>query len=446
MVLNSTSISDKIIVKTTASNDIELTVVVTDDKGCQSRDTVDVFVYDLPTFNLPSPFCYNDTLVLDAAPQNIPAVPGIFQWYKNSSLIAGQNTSIVSVDTEGEYIITYSYQNCSADAKSIVFALPEIETTDALSCTGDDVKLSTTEIAGASYDWQLNKVSIGDLSESITETLQDTTRYLVYVTDLNGCTSLDSMDVIGIEKPIFELNDTSACADEVIILSSAPTNNFDYSAYNPVYNWTQDGTITGFTSDEIAVNEDGTYNGIIVIGQCVTADTAKVSFNPLPVSELPEENLEFCEDDTIGIVLDAGSTYQYFWTPTGDTSRTTLADEEGTYAVVLTNQFGCVTSDSVFVAMVCPPVIFVPTAFTPGIEGENQYFKVFSKYIETFDLTIYNRWGEVIFHTNDQNEGWDGMYLGEIMPVGTYPWVIRYTGRGDQTGEKIKDGRVTLLK
>ncbi len=444
--LNSTSISDKIIVKTTASNDIELTVVVTDDKGCQSRDTVDVFVYDLPTFNLPSPFCYNDTLVLDAAPQNIPAVPGIFQWYKNSSLIAGQNTSIVSVDTEGEYIITYSYQNCSADAKSIVFALPEIETTDALSCTGDDVKLSTTEIAGASYDWQLNKVSIGDLSESITETLQDTTRYLVYVTDLNGCTSLDSMDVIGIEKPIFELNDTSACADEVIILSSAPTNNFDYSAYNPVYNWTQDGTITGFTSDEIAVNEDGTYNGIIVIGQCVTADTAKVSFNPLPVSELPEENLEFCEDDTIGIVLDAGSTYQYFWTPTGDTSRTTLADEEGTYAVVLTNQFGCVTSDSVFVAMVCPPVIFVPTAFTPGIEGENQYFKVFSKYIETFDLTIYNRWGEVIFHTNDQNEGWDGMYLGEIMPVGTYPWVIRYTGRGDQTGEKIKDGRVTLLK
>ena len=96
--------------------------------------------------------------------------------------------------------------------------------------------------------------------------------------------------------------------------------------------------------------------------------------------------------------------------------------------------------------MVCPPIIHIPTAFTPTVDGGDQTFKVFSKYIETFDLTIYNRWGEVIFHTTDINEGWDGMYLGEIMPVGTYPWVIRYTGKGEHAGEKIKDGRVTLLK
>jgi gliding motility-associated-like protein len=91
--------------------------------------------------------------------------------------------------------------------------------------------------------------------------------------------------------------------------------------------------------------------------------------------------------------------------------------------------------------------IAYPTAFVPGSSIEdNATFKVIAReeYNDSFELQIYNRWGELIFITNNIDEGWDGTYKGNRMPEGTYVFIARFI---DQAGRTLKhSGNVVLLR
>lgn len=91
--------------------------------------------------------------------------------------------------------------------------------------------------------------------------------------------------------------------------------------------------------------------------------------------------------------------------------------------------------------------IAFPTAFVPGSSiVENATFKIIAReeYNSSFEMQIYNRWGELIFITNDINEGWDGTYKGNRMPEGTYVFIARFI---DRAGRTLKhSGNVVLLR
>ena len=95
---------------------------------------------------------------------------------------------------------------------------------------------------------------------------------------------------------------------------------------------------------------------------------------------------------------------------------------------------------------ICAPRIYIPNAFTPGVKGEDQMFKVFGKYFEAYKMIIFNRWGEAIFESTDRNIGWDGTYLGQPMPEGVYPVIIYYEGREEYSGQQKYTGQVTLIR
>jgi gliding motility-associated-like protein len=91
--------------------------------------------------------------------------------------------------------------------------------------------------------------------------------------------------------------------------------------------------------------------------------------------------------------------------------------------------------------------IAFPTAFVPGSSiPENATFKIIAReeYNSSFELQIYNRWGELLFVTNNIEEGWDGTYKGNRMPEGTYVFIARFV---DQAGRALKhSGNVVLLR
>jgi gliding motility-associated-like protein len=126
-------------------------------------------------------------------------------------------------------------------------------------------------------------------------------------------------------------------------------------------------------------------------------------------------------------------------------------DEEIIAYVDITNVYGtksCPVTDTIVVRDVCMPRIFPPTAFHPGdgnaIDGE---FTIKGKYYQNFKITVYSRWGEVIFYTEDENQHWDGTYRGELMPVGVYAYIITYEGKDDDTkGPYKKEGRIVLVR
>jgi gliding motility-associated-like protein len=113
----------------------------------------------------------------------------------------------------------------------------------------------------------------------------------------------------------------------------------------------------------------------------------------------------------------------------------------------MTNTFTCVLRDSIVLKEICPPMVYIPTGFIPGSKDENATFHVFGKDFTNYKLMIFNRWGEIIFVSTNQDVNWDGTYRGEPMPIGSYPYLITFNGvaKGHTEAQKI-EGRITIIR
>lgn len=90
------------------------------------------------------------------------------------------------------------------------------------------------------------------------------------------------------------------------------------------------------------------------------------------------------------------------------------------------------------------PVLWVPNAFTPNDDGLNSKFTTPYGSIKTFELKIYDRWGELMFSTKDIDNNWDGTYKGKPCPDGVYIYTLRYSGADNIS--KNQAGNITLLR
>ncbi|MBC7451710.1 MAG: gliding motility-associated C-terminal domain-containing protein, partial [Cytophagales bacterium] len=140
------------------------------------------------------------------------------------------------------------------------------------------------------------------------------------------------------------------------------------------------------------------------------------------------------------------------WNNNGATTQTNQVapKEDSTYAVYIRNKNDfCGINDSIRVRVICPPRMDVPTAFTPTKDGSgDQRFTGYGKFDYNYKMMVFNRWGEVIFISNDRGytSGWDGTYRGEPMPSGVYPWIVTYEGREEYKGPYKMHGAVTLIR
>lgn len=163
---------------------------------------------------------------------------------------------------------------------------------------------------------------------------------------------------------------------------------------------------------------------------------------------IPEKNAKICPKKTPGIDIKAVELKTYIWKPSGYTGNPLYVTDAGLYYLLGTTLEGCPVRDSVLVRTACDPEIHVPDAFTPNGDGKNDYFQVFGHEITSFDIKIFNRWGELIYHSNDFRFQWDGTYRNQTVPIGTYPYILSYGGTTFE-GEKISQtlsGDVTVVK
>jgi gliding motility-associated-like protein len=108
------------------------------------------------------------------------------------------------------------------------------------------------------------------------------------------------------------------------------------------------------------------------------------------------------------------------------------------------NGAGVVPSVSNVVTIVKEPNLFYPTAFTPNGDNLNDIFNVFGQFITSFEMKIFNRWGELMYATDDLDKGWDGLYKGTLMPEGTYVFRAAITDQAGRTFDR--SGTVVLLR
>lgn len=154
---------------------------------------------------------------------------------------------------------------------------------------------------------------------------------------------------------------------------------------------------------------------------------------------------------TSSLFTTANSSYQIIgWKPATifhnqfASSQSLITDSSLLITVVARSNSGCIDSASVIITVNPLNDLFIPNAFTPNGDGKNDVFRVLGEKIQKFDMKIYNRWGQLIFSSNERLKGWDGNFAGKHQPTGNYVYVLKATL---QNGNTInKKGTILLIK
>ncbi|HYK55616.1 MAG TPA: gliding motility-associated C-terminal domain-containing protein, partial [Flavisolibacter sp.] len=137
----------------------------------------------------------------------------------------------------------------------------------------------------------------------------------------------------------------------------------------------------------------------------------------------------------------------YSWNQGASVTPVYTIDRPGIYSILVRTSDGCTGDETVIVKdKGCVQAVYIPNAFTPNGDGLNDLFKVTAfGTLDHFDLQIYNRWGELVFKTNDVQKGWNGIYKQRLQSSDTFVWHARYRFAGS-TSLQSQKGTMTLVK
>jgi len=279
----------------------------------------------------------------------------------------------------------------------------------------------------------------------------------LYLVDLGYCNSPDSVVQQVFVNPLVEARfetPPAGCApyDAIFTNTSLAGRTFEWnfgdgspvsSDVNPTHTYTDPGTYT----IKLTAFDPGTCNLVDDTSITITVSnrpTAEFSFTPVvPVQNKP----------TIFNNLSSGGVKYKWLFGDGDSLIKTTKDTvlhqynaTGTYnaCLVTYNEFDCTDTACHEVQADILPLLDVPNAFTPGRFGRNSIIKVEGFGIGRMTWKIYNRWGQVVFETNDRKTGWDGTYRGSPQPMDVYQYTLDVQFTDGTT--KRKTGDITLIR
>jgi len=366
---------------------------------------------------------------------------------------------------------TYTYQTLSAaGCDSIATLHLSVNQGSASSFTISACESYTWPLNGQSYNQSgthsemLINVSGCDSMVTLQLTIQPEHNIILHESICEGQTySLDGFSYSETGIYVRELTTSSGC-DSIVTLNLTvhalpELNNGELyticSGQTAVLSGPQgvQGSLfwsTGETSTSITVDQSGDYTLTLTTPQgCETSGSVAVLVLPLPEPVMDTDYI-FCRGDNL--TLDAGNHgSEYAWSD-GTTESTLQVSHPGYYTVLITNSSGCQLTAFAHVLEYCDPVIFVPNSFTPDNDGINDYFRAYGENIAEFVMTIFNRWGEPVFQSNDINHGWDGSFLGGnfYTPDLVAPWIIRYKPHPAPAGREVHwrelEGHVVILR
>jgi gliding motility-associated-like protein len=179
---------------------------------------------------------------------------------------------------------------------------------------------------------------------------------------------------------------------------------------------------------------------------CATTQTLNVQVYPKPQISISDHDT-LCSEQEVN--FDAGSGYVAYRWQDGSTEPKMTATSEGIYWVTVTDNNGCQATDSVVLKQ-CELLLWMPNVFTPNADGLNDIFlPVYKLDIDiTFQMLIFNKWGEQIFSTNEISKGWDGTYKGVLCTEDLYTWTITFSAPDNYKflQKSPQSGNVMLLK
>lgn len=432
--------------------DKNVVLVAENDLGCKDTVSKTVNIYEKPPVGL----AFRDTLI--CPPDNLQLKAngvGTYTWSPAVEVSdAGIANPFVNPLATTTYYVEIEDDGCSNRDSVTVRVVDHVTLNlgDGLkACEGDEVELKSTTDA-TRFSWTpsttLNDGTVGNpLAKPAATTTYQLTAYI------SSCSATESITVTPVPYPVVVAGaDTTVCFETPAQLHATTDGNSFLWA--PEFNLQRANTL-----DPVSFPAASTTYVVYAFDTkgCDKPGTDTVVVN------VQAEIVPFAGSDTSVVInqplqMAASGGTVYEWTPSIGLSATDIANpvanyistpSEGyfIYKVKIANETGCVDSANVRVSIFSTgPEIYVPNAFTPNGDGNNDFFRLRAPGISRVNVfRVYNRWGQLVFDSPATHSfGWDGTYNGKPLASGTFAWVVQaidYTGK-----THLKRGTVTLVR
>ncbi|WP_221391164.1 gliding motility-associated C-terminal domain-containing protein [Dyadobacter sp. NIV53] len=386
-----------------------------------------------------------------------PGTGYIFDWdWDGGTVVSGTGMGpfVVNWNTPGTKDITLVVTNTSCNKTltnkkpANISSLDLVTSLDAGACTNtDEATITVTAINGVSpYEYSIDSVNY----QKETEFKVTPATYRVYVKDGEGCISIkevtvDSLDITAVQT----IGDTVICeGQQVKLLTTSNATAFSWfpgtgldnsSAVSPIAAPTVTTQyIVTATKNNCPVQDTVTITVVPDIEVIVTPDTEIQPGIPFQLSASSPQ-------------LDGQAGVIYIWMPPTGLDNPAIENpvatilSSKTYVIKITSPDGCAGTSQVNLNVIPPPSIFVPSAFTPNGDGKNEILRLVTNKITALNyFQIYNRWGEVVFYSNQLDQGWDGRFKTAEPVAGHY--VFKLEGITEEGKTIKKEGTVLLIR
>ncbi|MFK7772806.1 MAG: PKD domain-containing protein [Saprospiraceae bacterium] len=382
-----------------------------------------------------------------------------------------QNTSITfpGLGTYQGQLILNQGSPCDDTANIFVNIYPEINADFTYAydtCVAGPVSFNNLSASGAGAItgnlWEYGDGNSGnDVNPDYLYSAPGNIPVTLTVEDMNGCIDDTTQVIEWYPAPpilIIEPSIYKGCIPQNVFFNNLSTPIDD--TYDIVWEF-GDGSTSGEISPSYIYETPGVYDVSLTVTSPIGCSISDFFPNLITVEPSPVANFTFTpnaptnfqpEVEFTDLSIDA---VQWFWsfneTETSfDQNPTYIFPDTGLQKVTLivTHESGCQDTLTQCIDVIPKVAYFLPNAFTPNFDSINDEFfgKGFFVGMENFNMTIWNRWGELVFETSDPFEGWNGKKLnnGKDSPQGVYVVVVTYTGpRG---GDVELKGFATIVK
>jgi gliding motility-associated-like protein len=438
--------------------------------GCDSSHAISVNINAIPS---PQIFGNQTSCEKETHSFTVPQDPGsTFTWSVpgGSVIPLSQNTIMVTWSTPGNHTVSVQQVTtggCVATSTFNVEVFPKPKpaisgSINACTGSGNIIYTASSGLTGGNavnYNWTVSGGVIisGNGTNQLTVNWNQAGQGMISVSvedSVTGCEESVGKNV-NITVPIVPVIQASVISG-CVPLKVAFTGNT--VATGVVYTWNfGNGAMSNLANQSFTYNQPGTYQVSVTAttsSGCTETTTSTITVYPKPVADFTHEftnKVYYVGEDILKLTnLSSGAT-TYLW-EFGNGMRDVTQNPQFLYTVpgiymitlTVTNSNGCqdVVKKEIVVKM--RETIYIPNAFTPNGDSNNDMFSVKHENLVKLNISIFNRWGEIIYTSDKVDFAWDGNYQGNPVHDGVYGYVLRAEG---YHGEKFNEnGKVTLLR
>ncbi len=414
--------------------------------SCTAQAIVSVSAIPIPTVNAIA----SASVICSGGSTSITASGAVtFQWLPSNSLNSGVGNAVIANPNSSTTYTIRGFNGVCTGTGSILIKTVErpnmkIDATSAEVCKGGTVNL---QASGAQYYYWEPAAALGSpsFSSEVIASPSVNTNYTVFGTnssELNSCYQQLSYSVLVVPEinPSVSSN-TNLCLGQKTTLYASGGNTFS---------WSPSSGLNATQSSGVVASPTVTTDYTVVVSRnarCGVSARILITVNPVPQVYAGRDTTYNLDEQ---MILNATGTGTLSWIygegiPCRNCPETQVfAERSGCYIVEATNAFGCKATDDVCLEVTDEFAVYIPNSFTPNGDGLNDLFLIYGNGINNTSMQIFNRWGQLLFETQDYTHGWDGHYKGTLCEGGTYTYVFKYTGLNRK--KYTKSGSVFLAR